>query len=42
MKRMGVEAPDIHREFEAGNFVVKRNNNYFKFLNEVPADQSTE
>lgn len=39
MKSLQSTAPEVYEEFMAGNFVVKRSNNFF---NEVPADQATE
>ena len=39
MKNLEQYAPDIHREFTAGNFVVKMTRNMF---NQVPLDQATE
>ena len=39
MKALEITAPEVYEEFLAGNFVVKRSNNYF---NEVPVDHATE
>lgn len=39
MNALEVTIPEVYEEFLAGNFVIKRSNNYF---NEVPADHATE
>ena len=39
MKALEVTVPEVYEEFLAGNFVIKRSNNYF---NEVPGDHATE
>ena len=39
MKQLAVTAPDVHRDFAEGNFVVKRSSHRF---NQVPVDQATE
>ena len=39
MKQLTVTAPDVHRDFAEGNFVVKRSSHRF---NQVPVDQATE
>ena len=39
MENLETKAPEVHAEFIAGNFVVKRTNKRF---NQVPADQATE
>ena len=39
MKGLQTSAPDLHREFESGDFVIKRSKGRF---NQVPADQATE
>ena len=39
MRSLERTAPEIHAEFMAGNFVIKRSRNLF---NQVPPDQATE
>ena len=39
MKELPFTAPEVHREFQMGNFVVKRSSHHF---NQVPVDQATE
>ena len=39
MKNLQTSAPELHREFENGDFVIKRSKGRF---NQVPADQATE
>ena len=39
MKRLSESAPEVHREFMIGNFVIKRSKHRF---NQVPPDQATE
>ena len=39
MRSLEKTAPEIYREFQAGNFVIKRSQNLF---NQVPPDQATE